>query len=140
MKDKLRIKGRLIPENDIWIAAITLQYDLVSMRTENSCRGFPLKPIYRFGLPERGGLAKQQSLPYNLLECMGQRRSAMARMVKKTIELNQDYIDRIREILGAKTDKEAVNKALELALIDDEIVNAHKLMANKGNIVEDIFE
>lgn len=28
VKNKLRIKGRPIPENDIWIAAITMQYDL----------------------------------------------------------------------------------------------------------------
>ena len=50
------------------------------------------------------------------------------------------HIDRIREILGVKTDKEAVNKALELALIDDEIISAHKSMAGKGDIVEDVFE
>jgi len=28
-KDRLRKKGRPIPENDIWIAAIALQYDLI---------------------------------------------------------------------------------------------------------------
>ncbi len=64
----------------------------------------------------------------------------MSKMVKKTIELNQDHIDRIREILGVKTDKEAVNKALELALIDDEIISAHKSMAGKGDIIEDVFQ
>ena len=29
MKNALRIKGRPLPENDIWIAAIALQNDLV---------------------------------------------------------------------------------------------------------------
>jgi predicted nucleic acid-binding protein len=29
IKDKLRKKGRPLPENDIWIAALALQYDLV---------------------------------------------------------------------------------------------------------------
>jgi len=29
VKDKLRLKGRPIPENDIWIAALALQHDLV---------------------------------------------------------------------------------------------------------------
>ncbi len=29
VKNKLRQKGKPIPENDIWIAALTLQYDLV---------------------------------------------------------------------------------------------------------------
>ena len=28
MKHSLRVKGRPLPENDIWIAAIALQYDL----------------------------------------------------------------------------------------------------------------
>jgi Arc/MetJ family transcription regulator len=46
----------------------------------------------------------------------------MGRIVKKTIELNQDYINRARVIFGVRTDKAAVNKALELAVIDDEII------------------
>jgi tRNA(fMet)-specific endonuclease VapC len=29
IKNMLRVKGRPIPENDIWIASITLQYDLI---------------------------------------------------------------------------------------------------------------
>lgn len=29
IKNKLRLKGRPLPENDIWIAAIALQYDLI---------------------------------------------------------------------------------------------------------------
>ncbi|MFB2982429.1 type II toxin-antitoxin system VapC family toxin [Microseira sp. BLCC-F43] len=28
VKNKLRLKGRRLPENDIWIAALALQYDL----------------------------------------------------------------------------------------------------------------
>ncbi len=64
----------------------------------------------------------------------------MSRMVKKTIELNQDHIDRLRVIFGMKTDKEAVNKALELAVIDDEIIGAHKRAGGKGDIIEKAFE
>ena len=58
----------------------------------------------------------------------------MGRLVKKTIELNQDYIDRARVIFGVRTDKAAVNKALELAVIDDEIIKAHELIGGKGDI------
>lgn len=29
IKNKLKIKGKPIPENDVWIAAITMQYDLI---------------------------------------------------------------------------------------------------------------
>jgi Arc/MetJ family transcription regulator len=64
----------------------------------------------------------------------------MGRLVKKTIELNQDYIDRARVIFGVRTDKAAVNKALELAVIDDEIIKAHELIGGKGDMVEEVFE
>lgn len=64
----------------------------------------------------------------------------MGRMVKKTIELNQDYIDKVRMIFRVRTDKEAVNKALELAIIDDEIIEVHNRAGGKGNLIEDVFE
>jgi Arc/MetJ family transcription regulator len=48
----------------------------------------------------------------------------MSRMVKKTIELDQDYIDRARMIFEVRMEKEAVNKALEMAVIDDDIIKA----------------
>jgi hypothetical protein len=38
----------------------------------------------------------------------------MPRMVRKTIELDQDYIDRARLIFEVRTEKEAVNKAMLL--------------------------
>jgi Arc/MetJ family transcription regulator len=64
----------------------------------------------------------------------------MGKLVKKTIELNQDYIDRARVIFGVRTDKAAVNKALELAVIDDEIIMAHELIGGKGDVIEEVFE
>ncbi len=64
----------------------------------------------------------------------------MGKIVKKTIELNQDYIDRAREIFGVRTEKAAVNKALELVMIDDEIIKAHELIGGKGDVVEEVFE
>ena len=63
----------------------------------------------------------------------------MGRLVKKTIELNQDYIDRARVIFGVRTDKAAVNKAMELAVIDDEIIKANELIGGKGDVVEEVF-
>jgi len=61
-------------------------------------------------------------------------------MVKKTIELNQDFIDRARIIFRVKTDKQAVNKALEMAVIDDDIVDAHRQVGGKGMLIEEVFE
>ena len=64
----------------------------------------------------------------------------MGKIVKKTIELNQDYIDRARVIFGVKTEKAAVNKALELVVIDDEIIKAHELVGGKGTVISAVFE
>lgn len=64
----------------------------------------------------------------------------MARMVKKTLELDQDYVDRAREFFRVKTEKQAVNKALELVAIDEEIINAHRQVGGKGGPIEEVFE
>ena len=72
---------------------------------------------------------------------MGQEREGvMSRMVKKTIELDQDHIDKVRMIFRVRTDKEAVNKALELAVIDDEIIAAHERAGGKGELIDEVFE
>jgi CHASE3 domain sensor protein len=68
-----------------------------------------------------------------------QGRELMPKIVKKTMEMDQDYIDRLRVIFGVRTEKEAVNKAMEMALIDDEIVKAHKRMKGEGDILEEVF-
>jgi len=39
--------------------------------------------------------------------------AAMLNMVKKTMQMKQEYIDRLREIFGTRTEKEAVNKAMD---------------------------
>ena len=64
----------------------------------------------------------------------------MGNIVKKTIELDQDYIDRARVIFGVKTEKAAVNKALEMVIIDDEIIKTHELIGGKGEVVNEVFE
>ena len=66
--------------------------------------------------------------------------SRMPRMVKKTIELDQDYIDIARRIFAVRTEKEAVNKALEMVVIDNQIIEAHKSVGGKGDLIEDIFK
>ncbi len=63
----------------------------------------------------------------------------MSAMTKKTIYLNQDYINRAIKIFRVKTEKDAVNKSLELAVIDDEIIQVHKEIGGRGEI-EKVFE
>jgi hypothetical protein len=61
------------------------------------------------------------------------------KIVKKTMEMDQDYIDRLRVIFGVRTEKEAVQKAMEMVLIDDEIIGAHKRIKGAGDILEEVF-
>lgn len=60
----------------------------------------------------------------------------MPRMVKKTIELDQDTIDTARRIFGVRTEKEAVNKALEMVIIDNQIIEAHESIKGKGALID----
>ena len=60
----------------------------------------------------------------------------MSTFVRKTIVLNQDLIDKARKIFGSRTEKDAVNKALELAVAEDEIIEAHKIVGGKGEVKE----
>ena len=61
------------------------------------------------------------------------------RYVKKTILLNQDYVDKAIKIFNAKTEKEAVNRALEIAVEEKEIIDVHKEIGGTGDI-EKIFK
>lgn len=54
--------------------------------------------------------------------------------VKKTIFLNQDYVNRVLRIFDVKTEKDAVNKALEMVVEDSEIIETHKEIGGKGKI------
>ncbi len=78
--------------------------------------------------------------PYNMAIYMVKEVNHMPRMVKKTIELDQDYIDTARLIFGVRTEKEAVNKALEMAVIDNQIIETHESIGGKGDLIEDFFK
>jgi Arc/MetJ family transcription regulator len=64
----------------------------------------------------------------------------MSKIVKKTIELNQDYIDKARLIFQVRTEKEAVNKALEMAIVDDNIIKAHEQVGGRGDVIDEVFK
>lgn len=64
----------------------------------------------------------------------------MKQMIKKTIVLNQENINRARLIFGVKSDKQAVNKALEMIAIDDDIISTHDQIGGKGHVIEEVFE
>ena len=60
-------------------------------------------------------------------------------MVKKTIELNQNAINRIKTALNAKTEKEAINTVLEQ--FDTDIILAELTFKDAGTFkFEAVFE
>jgi hypothetical protein len=60
-------------------------------------------------------------------------------MVKKTIELDQDAINRIKAALNVKTEKEAINFALKQ--FDTDIQLAEATLNLIGNLeIENVFE
>jgi len=64
----------------------------------------------------------------------------MPAFIKKTIEIDQDLIDMARLIFQVKTEKEAVNRALQMAVIDNNIIETHKQIGGKGDLIEEVFK
>ena len=54
--------------------------------------------------------------------------------VKKTMFINTNYIKKALKVLDVKTEKEAVNKALEIVVEEDEIINSHKEIGGTNTI------
>jgi hypothetical protein len=61
------------------------------------------------------------------------------KMVKKTIELDQDAINRIKAALNVRTEKEAINFALKQFDTDIQLAEATLNLAGKFDI-EAVFE
>jgi len=53
---------------------------------------------------------------------------------KKTLNLNQHNINKAVKLLGAKTETQAVNEALEILVQEEAIVKVHKKMKRQGGI------
>jgi Arc/MetJ family transcription regulator len=63
----------------------------------------------------------------------------ITRFVKKTIVLNQEYVDRAIKIFNVRTEKEAVNRALEAVVEDSDIIDVHNEIGGSGS-VEPVFK
>lgn len=53
--------------------------------------------------------------------------------IKKTIELDTVAIKKLHRIFDVKTDKEAVNRALQLVTEEDEIIQTHERLAGTSD-------
>lgn len=58
----------------------------------------------------------------------------MENLAKKTIELDVSAVKKVRKIFKAKTDKEAVNRALYLVAEEDDIIKTHEALAGTVNL------
>lgn len=58
----------------------------------------------------------------------------MSRIKSKHLKLDQEKIDRVRKILGAKSDTDAVDKALSQVIADTEIDLVLKKLGGKLEI------
>jgi hypothetical protein len=54
--------------------------------------------------------------------------------VKKTIFLNSSFIKKAQKILKAKTEKDTVNRALEIVIEESEIIQVHNDIAGAGKL------
>jgi hypothetical protein len=52
-------------------------------------------------------------------------------LTKKTIELDKNAIRKLRIIFDVQTDKEAVNRAIQLVASEDDIIQTHEALAGK---------
>lgn len=62
----------------------------------------------------------------------------MSQLTKKTVFLNQDNIDKAVKLFNVKTEKDAINRALELVIEEADIIESHRDCAGKADI-DDIF-
>lgn len=54
----------------------------------------------------------------------------------KHLKLDQSKIDRAKKLLGAKTEQETIERALDLVLSEELIVKAHRRLKSVGGFEE----
>jgi Arc/MetJ family transcription regulator len=63
----------------------------------------------------------------------------MMSYIKKTIEIEEKSIKKIKKILNVKTDKDAVNLALKIICEEDELIKSHEKFSGQIEL-DDIFK
>jgi hypothetical protein len=63
---------------------------------------------------------------------------ASERLVRRSIRISQDNLDRARKVLGTRTDAETVDAALDLVVFRDEVLKGVRRIAG-SNSMRDIY-
>jgi Bacterial antitoxin of type II TA system, VapB len=66
-------------------------------------------------------------------------RRSTANIRRKNLNIDQAKLDRVRELLGARTETEAVDQALSALLLREELIAGVRRVAGSGG-VENVFE
>jgi hypothetical protein len=61
------------------------------------------------------------------------------RKARKQFILDQSKIRKAKKILGARTETETVDRALDLIIANDELDRAHQEFATSGVVIRDVF-
>jgi hypothetical protein len=62
-----------------------------------------------------------------------------SRKARKQFILDQSKIRKAKKILGARTETETVDRALDLIIANDELDRAHQGFATSGAVIRDVF-
>jgi len=63
-----------------------------------------------------------------------------SRKARKQFVLDQGKIRKAKKILGARTETEALDRALDLIIANDELDRAHQEFATSGVVIRDVFD
>ena len=66
-------------------------------------------------------------------------RRSTANVRRKNLNIDQAKLDRVRELLGANTETEAVDQSLSALLLQEELIAGVRRVAGSGG-VENVFE
>jgi hypothetical protein len=87
---------------------------------------------YRFTLGEPGG--------QEMARGAGTSRSgrSLSKIRRKNLNVDQTKLDRVKDALGARTETEAIDQALAIVLLREELVEGIRRIAGSGG-VENVF-
>ncbi|HLM67951.1 MAG TPA: hypothetical protein VK358_10500 [Longimicrobium sp.] len=70
----------------------------------------------------------------------GRPASARATMRRKNLNVDQEKLDRLISLLGAGTETEVVDQALDLLLFQEEALAGLQKLSGRGHEIENIFD
>lgn len=60
--------------------------------------------------------------------------TTVATIRRKNLNIDQSKLDRVRDLLGAKTETEAIDRALDLVLFPDELIEGIRRIGGAGGV------